>query len=235
VQYSRQELKHDKLAETAAEAVHWSAAHRSTIIKVAVAALVIVLVVAAGSWYQSYISGEAASELGKAMVVYNSPVVPGEAPANSSVQFFKTDQERLIAAKNAFYAVSSKYGSTDPGKFAHYFAGLSELQLENYKVAEDQLKAVANSGNKEIGSMARFALASVYRNTNRTADAIAAYKQLIESPTNGIPKAMAQLELADVYATTDPAQAKRLYEQIAKEDAKGAAGQVAQQRAAALK
>lgn len=232
--YSRQELKHDKFAETAAEAVHWTAAHRQTISRLGIPLLLIVAVVLGGWWYRSYVSNQAADELGKAIVIFNSPVV-AEVPAGTPVQTFKTDQERLIAAKNAFYATSSKYGSTSAGKFAHYYAGLCEVQLANYKVAEEQLKAVADGGNKEIASLARFALASVYRDTNRATDAIAAYKQLIDNPTAGVPKTMAELELAEVYSTTDAAQARRIYEQVSKEDTKGVAGQIAQQRAAALK
>jgi predicted negative regulator of RcsB-dependent stress response len=230
VHYSRQELKQDKFAESAAEAVHWGGAHLMPI----VVAVVAVIVVLGGWWYFGYYSDQAASELGKATVIFNAPVIP-EVPAGSSIVSFKSEKERTLAAKDAFYAVSNKYGLTASGQFAHYYAGLCEIELENYKVAEDQLKSVANARNKELASMARFALASVYRSTNRGNDAIAIYKGLIDTPTNGIPKVLAQLELADVYSSTDPAKAKSLYEAIAKDDAKGAGGQIAQQRLADLK
>ncbi len=218
--YSRQQLKQDKFAESAADAVHWSSAHRPILIVVVALAIIF----GAGWWYTSYLSEEAASDLGKALVIYNTP--PG-LPAGSSQQSFKTEQERMIAAKNAFYAVSSKYGMTKSGKFAHYYAGLCEMDLENYKVAEDQLKSVAADRDKELASIANFALASVYRHTGRANDAIAVYKQLIDNPSNGIPKAMAQLELAELYASTDPAKSKSLYEAILKDDPKGAGGDVA--------
>ena len=53
---------------------------------------------------------------------------------------------------------------------------------------------------------------------------------MIERPTGSVPKNMAQLELAAVYAPQQPLEAKRLYEQIQKDDPKSPAAQIAGQR-----
>jgi hypothetical protein len=52
---------------------------------------------------------------------------------------------------------------------------------------------------------------------------------LIDHPTLSVPKTTAQLGLADLYQATQPTEASKLYEQIAKDDAKGPAGQIAAQ------
>jgi hypothetical protein len=68
----------------------------------------------------------------------------------------------------------------------------------------------------------------LYRNTNRTTDAINTYKDLAEHPSVSVPKTTAQLELASLYDSTQQKQeAAKLYEQIAKDNPESVAGQLA--------
>ena len=67
------------------------------------------------------------------------------------------------------------------------------------------------------------------------ADAIAAYKDLSEHPTVTVSKSQAQLELAEMYETTDPQQATLIYQQLQKEDPRSPAAQVASQKLAKVK
>ena len=78
---------------------------------------------------------------------------------------------------------------------------------------------MASSGNKELASVAKLALAGLYGNTNRTKDAMALYQELISQPTISVGKVTAQLQLAELYQTSNqPLDAKRLYEQIKKDN-----------------
>ena len=62
------------------------------------------------------------------------------------------------------------------------------------------------------------------------------YKRQIDKPTLVISKATAQLELAEFYASQQkPDDAKKIYDQVAKENPSTEAGSLAQRRAAALK
>ena len=62
------------------------------------------------------------------------------------------------------------------------------------------------------------------------------YKQLMDKPTDTISKATAQLALADFYESRQkPDEAKRIYEQIAKENPASEAARLAQQKSTALK
>jgi len=228
VRYTRQELKQDKFAETAADAVHWTVAHRRTIISGVIALAVLVAVGIGIFWYRDYRQAAAAQKLGDALVTYNAPVLPDASQGNQMVSFSSV-ADRALAAKKQFYAISAEYGSARAGQWAHYFAALCEVDLGNYAVAEGQLKDVAKSRDVEVSSLAKLALASVYRNQKKDSDAVAVYKDLIDHPTLSVPKTTAQLALADLYQPTQPAEAKKLYEQIAKDDAKGPAGQIAAQ------
>jgi predicted negative regulator of RcsB-dependent stress response len=228
VRYTRHELKQDKFAASAAEAVHEVVEHRSGIVQVV--AIVLVLAVLGGGiwWYMSSREALATDALGRAMVTYNAPVVPPGTPKENAVTTFNSDQERLIAAKNAFYAVSDQYGWTHSGQYARYLAAMTEQELGNYKVAEDQLRALSNVRRKELAALAKLGLASVYRSENRDSEAIGMLQTLAEKPTDGVPKATAQLSLADIYvAEHQPDKAKVLYDEIAKQNPKNAVGQIA--------
>ena len=228
MRYTRQQLKQDKLAATAAEAVHWTVAHRKTIISGVIALAVLVAAGIGIFWYRDYRQAAAAQKLGDALVTYNAPVLPDASQGNQMVSFSSV-ADRALAAKKQFYAISAEYGSARAGQWAHYFAALCEVDLGNYDVAEGQLKDVAKSRNVEVSSLAKLALASVYRNEKKDSDAVAVYKDLIDHPTLSVPKSTAQLGLADLYQATQPAEANKLYEQIAKDDAKGPAAQIAAQ------
>jgi TolA-binding protein len=80
------------------------------------------------------------------------------------------------------------------------------------------------------------ALAEVYRDTNRTKNAVDLYNQLIAKPARSVGKTTAQMELAEMYASTQqPAEAKRVYEQIQKENPATEVAQLATQKLQALK
>jgi len=234
VRYSRQELKQDRFQETAAGAVHWSVEHRDKLTGLIIAAIVVAAIVAGAFWYNTYRGEQASTALGQAMQLNSAPVVP-KGSVGPQVVSFTTSQERSIAAKNAFYEVSSKYGSTKAGKYARYMAGICEQDLGNTKVAEENFKAVADNRDANVSNLAGFALASLYRNTNRESDAVNVYKDLIEHPSDSVPKTTAQFELAEVYSAKQPDEAKKLYAQIQKDNAKSVAGEIAGQRLSSMK
>jgi len=236
VRYTRHELKQDKFAETAVEAVHEVVEHRTGIIRIAVVVVVLALMGGGIYWYMSSREDAAANALGEALMTYNAPVVPPGTPPQGSMLTFNSDQERLIAAKKAFYSVSDKDGWTASGQYARYLAGMTEEQLGNDAVAEDQLRAISNSHRREIAALARYGLASVYRDEKRDQDAINLLQILIDKPTASVPKATAQLALADLYvAQNQPDKAKVIYGQIAKDNPKGMLEDLAKEHLNALK
>jgi tetratricopeptide (TPR) repeat protein len=124
-------------------------------------------------------------------------------------------------------ALAEKCGRTDSGVIANYFLGLAAEDMNDNAKAEQYLKKASEAGNKEIAALAKNALASLYHETNRDQMAIDIYNQLISKPTNSVPKPSAQLALADLYAAKDPAQARKIYEEVQKENSDNVVGQVA--------
>ena len=101
MRYTRHDLKQDKFAASAAEAVQEVVEHRSLIIR-AVAVIVVLGIIGAGIFlFVSSREQRATDALGQALVIYSAPVVPPGTPQQGSMTVFNSDQERLIAAKKA--------------------------------------------------------------------------------------------------------------------------------------
>jgi TolA-binding protein len=157
-------------------------------------------------------------------------------PPQAGYDTFASTEERATAARKQFQAIVDKYPHTHNAGMARYFVGLASAQLNDNAAAERNLQEAAGSSNGDLAALGKFALASVYRGENKDAQAIDLYKQLIDKPTTVVSKATAQLELAGFYESQKkPDEAKRIYEQVQKENPNTEAASVAQRRAAALK
>jgi len=55
---------------------------------------------------------------------------------------------------------------------ARYFSRVTSASEGDNAAAENSFKSVASTGNKELASVAKLALATLYGNTNRTKDAV---------------------------------------------------------------
>jgi len=237
---TRHRLKEDKFSRAtigAAEAtVHWSEEHKSRLI---VGAVVVAVVLAAtiGGWYYLNQQDQKASMLlNQAVRTMDTQLRPAGAPAEPDIHSFSSAKERTTAAHKQFQATVDQYPHTRTAEFARYFLGLTSSQLGDNAAAEVDLKAVASTHNEDLAALAKLALAAVYRDKNRTKDAIDLYNQLIAKPTRSVGKAMVQMELADTYASTQqPADAKRVYEQIQKENPASEVAQLATQKLQQLK
>src|SRR5205823_9860411 len=119
---------------------------------------------------------------------------------------------------------------------AKYFMGVTSATEGDTAGAEANFKAVISNSNAELASVARLALATLYGNTNRTKQAIALYQELINKPTTSVSKVTAQLQLAELFQDSNqPLDARKMYEQIKKDNPATEAGQLATQRLAQLK
>ncbi len=232
---TRHRLKQDQFAAGASEALDWTVEHREKLIYGATALIVILLIGFGGWWYMQRQDEAAGQALGHAIGIYSTPLSAAGQPPAPGTTAFATSQERAKAAKDEFKSVADKYGRTNSGELAKYFVGLTDIDLNNTAEAERELKEVASTRNADTSALAKMALASLYRREGKDQDAIALYKQVADKPTNTVSKGAAQLEMAATYESKDPQNARIVYQQIQKEDAKSAAADIATQRLASLK
>jgi len=215
--YTRHQLKQDKFATFVSKEMQLATENRRTIIT-AVGAIIAVLVVVIG--YITYTNSrddKASVALGSAMHTYSAPLGAPEAAATPDVPFTSA-KERAQAALKQFNQIATDYSGTRNGKFARYMAGVAAMEAGDSKTAEQYLTEAASYRDKDISSLAKFGLASLYRNQQRDADVIRLYKELVDADSTTVPKTTAQFELAAFYETKQqPAEAARIYQQIQSE------------------
>jgi TolA-binding protein len=237
---TRHQLKEDRFSKAtlhaAEQTVDWTVAHQAKLIIAGIVVAVAALI-GFGGWYYMNAQDEKASvELGSASRVLEEQVRPAGVPAQPGFPSFASAQDRATEARKQFQAIVDKYPHTRTADMARYFVGLTSSQLADYPAAESNLQEAAKSSNKDLASLGKFALASVFRAENKDAHAIDFYKQVIDKPTTAVSKVMAQLELASFYeGRQKPDEAKRIYDQIQKDNPGTDAASLAQQRAAKLK
>ena len=237
---TRHQIKQDAFSRVtigaAEKTAHWSVEHKNTL-AIATAAVLLVVVAVAGGWYYLSAQDEKASfDMSQAVRTLEAQLRPPGTPAQPDVPSFTSVRERSDAAKKQFQAIVDKYPHTRTADMARYFLGVTSATAGDNAAAESNFKAVASAGNKELASVAKLALASLYGNSNRTKDAVALYQDLIDHPTASVSKATAQLQLAELYQTSNqPLDAKRIYEQIKKDNPGPEAVQLATQKLTELK
>ena len=232
--YTRHQLKEDRFQEVTRGALAQAQAHRQQL--TLLAAIVLVVVVAAGAfaYWRSQQDDQASAAMGQAMNTYVAPVRAQGTPADPTQLSFTSAEQRDTEAEKQFQAIADKYPHTETGKNALYMAGVAALDAGQYADAEAKFKKAADSGSKNLAALAKLGLASVYDATNRDQDAINLYNELMKKPTESVSRERVEFSLAELYEKKDPAQAKRIYDQLALEKSP-TVSQLAKQRQAAIK
>jgi predicted negative regulator of RcsB-dependent stress response len=229
---TRHSLKQDRFAKATASSMNWVSGHRSGVLRWIIVAVVVVLAVATSMFYWGWSSSKADAALGAALDTYTAPLLPPGAPPMSGT--YATSGDRAKAANQQFVAVAQKYGWLPQGAKAHYFAGVTYEELGNNTLSEAELKTAAGTwswGDRNLTNLAKLALAGLYHKMDRDPEAIGIYNALVAKPSETVPAAVAQLDLADMYAEegkTD--QAQKLWAKVKDADKDGMAGAIAAQK-----
>lgn len=237
---TRHQLKQDSFSRVtigaAEKTADWTVQHQSTLV-IAVIAGIILIAGVVGGWY--YLNGQdekASLDLAVAVRTLDTQLRPPGTPEQPDFPTFTSAKERAEAAHKQFQAIVDHYPHTRTADMAHYFLGVTSVTTGDNAAAERDFKQVASNGNKEVASLAKDALASLYGQTNRTKDAVALYQELINKPTDSVSKVTAQMQLAELYQDSNqPLDAKRIYEQVKKDNPTNEAGQLATQKLEKLK
>jgi TolA-binding protein len=237
---TRHQLKQDAFSRVtigaAEKTAHWSVEHRNSLTTAGIV-VAIIAALALGGWYYISTQDEKASfDLAQAIRTLEMPLFPAGTPKQPGLPSFTSAKERSEAARKEFQTVIDRYPHTRTADLARYFLGVTAASEGDNASAEKDFKEVAARANKEVASLAKLALAQVEGNNGRVPDAVALYQGLINNPTTSVSKVTAQLELADLYKNNNqPLDAKRIYEQIKKENPGPEANQIVTQKLAQLK
>ena len=228
---TRHALKGDKFASATASSVSWLSGHRSGVMRWVISAAVVLVLGIAAVVFWSMRSTSAETALGAALDVYSSPLATPGAPSQAGI--YTNASDRAKEANRQFVAVAKDYGWLAEGAKARYFAGVTYQELGQTASAETELKAAAGAWDRNVSNLANLALAGVYRQTGRDPQAIEIYNALIAKPSVTVSAPVAQLDLADLYASTGKQnEARALWAKVKDADKDGMAGSIASQKLA---
>lgn len=232
---TRHALKQDKFVNVTTSGLEWIGEHRSNVIAWAVGVVLAVSIVVVSIVVYQKRDAAANALLGQAMDVYETPLTQPNQPTEPGLKTYATAADRAKAAYPIFQQTADQYGWMNAGQMARYFAGLTELDLGQKSQGEADLAKAAHAGNNNLAALAKVALANLYAQSGRNSQAVTMLQDVIAHPATTVPKSAAQLQLAQIYETTQPQEAKRLYAQIKDQDKDTSAGQIATQKLQTLK
>lgn len=209
----------------------WAGANRRSVLVSALILLAVILAVVAAVAIYHHRSEKASEAFGAAMQAYQTPLAAPGQQVPPGIKTFASVSDRAKVANGLFLAAANQYGLTPDGRNAKYFAGLTYIEAGQNGSAESTLKQVAGGWDHELASLAKLALAELYRQTGRDSQAIDLYNELTSKPTTAVPAGTAQLQLAELYQTEGkPDAARKIYAELKDKDSKGAAGLIAAQK-----
>ncbi len=160
---------------------------------------VIVLALMIGLWikWSNRKADEARRAMGRAIVISSTPLAGDPSALDSNAPKFASEQERAQKAIDEFQKVAAKYG--DPYRTqARYFIGANLLAIDRTK-AMAELAEVSKSGNVEVATLAKFALAQANEADSKLDDAAKLYSELAALNASVVTADSANLRLAGVY------------------------------------
>jgi TolA-binding protein len=224
---SRHELKTDEFVSFTDTAYEFYLEHqKQVLIYGTVVAVVAAVVLGSFFWYRSRTQA-AASALSAALATYHAQLPsPGQPPPAGGVTFTSA-VARAAAAQSQFKAVADKYGRLKAGQLARYYYGLTQLDLGKTADGEATLKRVAGHGGSEAAPLAQFALAGLYQSEGKTQQAIAALQKLEKSKSAVLARPAVLMQLAELEKTSNPVEARKIYQQLSKDYPNTSTGQQA--------
>ena len=227
---TKRELKQpDQFVSLTEHGISWASQNRRTAITTAGLLLLLILAVVGGFALYSHRSAEANAALGNAMNAYQTPVATPGQQIPPGTKTFASIAERAKAANAQYVDVADRYGMTKDGKVARYFAGVTFMEEGQNQAAEDSLKTVSGYWNDDLAALGKLALAQLYRETGRDAQAVTLYQELSKGQASTVSPGMAQIQLAEMYESQGKMDdARKIYAQLKDKDkdAKGKAGPV---------
>ena len=215
---TRRELKQDELRTTFEHYEHYLKEHYREILGVTGILVVVVGLVVGLRLYAERRDAEANAELGIALKTFRAYVgMPAPGTFDQGTEMFPVASEKYKKALGEFSDVARKFPRTKAAEIARYHMGICQSQLGNKADALKTLEEAGKASDMEIATLAQFALAGELVGSGKPQEAGRIYQHLADHPTSTVPQATALLALADTYRTSQPAQARQIYQRLEKD------------------
>ena len=216
----KRQIKQDEFRTGLHKATEWMRAHAR---EVQMTALAVVVLLGAALLVQNFRGRqEAAAEasFSRAVETFHAPVAAELSPgAERPATTYATREEKYRKALAEFEGVA-KSGSGDVRQRARYYAALSQVELGELAAAEKTLGELAGRRDDDdlVPSLSRLALADLLRRQGQAAQAIDAYRQMLDDPSFLLPRDHVLLKLAAAQEEADRVKdARASYQRLVQE------------------
>jgi predicted negative regulator of RcsB-dependent stress response len=219
---TRKGLKQDKFALEVGHTVEYLGEHRKKFILYGSIGLVVLAMAVGWFYFNKRQHANRQRDLSAAMGIMNAPIGPAPVPGYIT---FATADLRTRAAVRALTNLATNSAGSDEGTIARYYLGTVAVGQGRLDEGVKHLSDAAGAGNQAYASLAKLALADVYRIQNKSADAEKILRSLMDNPTSMVSKEEATITLARLLAPDKPEEARKLLDPL--RSAPGAVGRAA--------
>jgi predicted negative regulator of RcsB-dependent stress response len=210
--HTRKELKTDKFAQGVGTGFEFLSEHRGQATRWGLIAIAVIVIVG-GVWlYRSHQATQRAELLAKAMQIDDAAVGPPQPPRQS----FPTAEEKEKARMAAFTDVAVKYPGSQEAAIAQLAVASAQADKGQIDQALKTFTDILNTAPEPYDSVARLSIAQIDASQGKNDAAEKLLKQLIDKPSMFVSKDQATLELAQIVAKRDPAEARKLVDPLSK-------------------
>jgi predicted negative regulator of RcsB-dependent stress response len=208
---TRKKLKSDKFAQEVGHTFEFVTEHRTDVIRYGSVAVAVLLIAGGVYFYQRHAAGVREDALAQALKIEDAKISPTPQPPNMT---FATQQEQEAAWNKAFTDVATKYRGTQEGAIAGLYLGSRLADKGKIDESIKTLKDLIDSAPKDYAGLAKISLAEAYAGQGKMDEAKKLMQDVIDHPTILVSKEQAQIELASMLASSDPAAARKLLEPL---------------------
>jgi predicted negative regulator of RcsB-dependent stress response len=208
---TRKELKTDKFALEVEHGVEYVQEHKQQVLRYSLIALVVIVLGVGIYFFRQHQNAVREDALREALSLQDAVV---NQPASEGRKSFPTEDAKSQALKKALTEVAGKHSGTDQGEVAQYYIGTIDADKGDIASAEKSFKQVADSGNANYASLAKLALAPIYKSQGKTADGEKVLRSIVDHPTLFVSKEEATIVLAQYMQSYNPVEARKLLEPL---------------------
>jgi predicted Zn-dependent protease len=211
---TRKELKSDQVAVTVEHTVDYVQAHQRPIIQVAIGVIALAVIIGGIIFYRTQQAQVRDARLAEGVRVAQAPLGAAGTP---DAPAFPNMEAKAAEETKVFSKILADYPGTEQGYIAEYYLAGVDASQARMEEARKKYQDVAKNAGPNTASLAKLAMAQILIQENKLSEAQPILKDLMDHPTEMVSPEQAKITLANALKISNPAEARKILEPLAKE------------------